>query len=239
MRYFLILFFLGLAAIPAGAAGSPVLNRAAEKWLAEGNRWAVTMQVREWEDNQLKEERVERYDPSKPGAARWELLSVDGQPPTPERRAAWEKSKARKHRKAPKSLSDYFDFANAKATGGTDGSVSYLVPLRSNHGWLFPVEHVALTLTVNKANYAVEEVKAGIDEPFRMALGLARVVDVNFDVKINPSPEHGAAVGPATSKPNGTAHVVVAYLNKRIEYSWSEFKRVTPAGEADDAAGEE
>ncbi len=46
MRLILTLIFLGLATLPAGAAGSPLLNRAAEKWLAEGNRWAFTMQVR-------------------------------------------------------------------------------------------------------------------------------------------------------------------------------------------------
>lgn len=231
MRLTLISFLLALGAASAVAAGSPLLSRAAEKWSAEGNHWAFTVLVREVEDGDVKEERVEHYDPSKPGPERWQLMTVDGQAPTDERRISWQKSKARKHRKAPKSLSDFFDFENATATSATAGAVSYLVPLRSNHSWLFPVDKVSLTVTVNKANYAIEEVKAGLDEPFRVALGLARIIDVDFDVKMNPSRQHGAVVGPATSQPQGNAHVVVSRLGKRIEYTWSEFKRVTPAGE--------
>jgi len=231
-----MLFLLGVGAASAGASGSPLLTRAAEKWESEANHWAFTVLVREIDDGKIEEERMERYDPSKPGAARWELLSVDGAAPTEDRRVAWQKSKARKHRRAPKTLSDYFDFENAIATSATAGAVSYLVPLRSHRAWLFPVDKVSLTLTVNKANYAIEEVKAGIDEPFRVALGLARIIDVDFNVQINPSRQHGAAVGPATSRPQGLAHVVIGRLGKLIEYTWSDFKRVTPSP---DHVGEE
>lgn len=243
MRLLLTVFLLVLSVAPAVRAMSPLLTRAAEKWQTEGNHWAFTVRVREIDDGLLKEERVERYDPSKPGAARWELLSVDGQAPTDERRVAWQKSKTRKHRKAPKTLSDYFDFEHATAVSATPGAVSYLVPLRSNRAWLFPVEKVSLTVSVNKANYAIEEVKAGIDEPFRVALGLARIIDVDLDMKMN---QHGVPVGPATSKPDGLAHVVIGRLGKRIEYTWSDFKRVTPSpdtptadSKADDSKPEE
>ena len=229
MRLAFLLFLFCAALARAEAAGSPLLNRAAEKWLAEGDHWAFTVLVREFDDDEVKEERVERYDPSKPGADRWELVAVNGHAPTDERRQAWLKSKARKHRKAPKSLSDYFDFEHATVTGFTPASISYLLPLRSNHSWLFPVDRVALTVTVNKASSAIEEVKAGADESFRVALGLARIIDVDFDVKINPSLQQGAAVGPATSQPRGLAHVVIARLGERIEYTWSDFRRVTPS----------
>lgn len=229
MRLILGLIFLGVAVVSAGAAGSPLLTRAAEKWEAEANHWAFTVLVREVDEGELKEERLERYDPSKPGAARWELLSVDGEVPTPERLTAWQKSKARKHRRAPKTLSDFFDFENATAVSATEGAVSYLVPLRSNHNWLFPVDKVAVTLTVNKTDYAIEEVKAGIDESFRVALGLARIIDVNFDMKIDSARQHGVPVGPAAARPHGLAHVVIGRLGKRIEYTWSDFKRVTPS----------
>jgi hypothetical protein len=231
MRLISTLFFFSLAAVAAAAAGSPLLNRAAEKWLAEGNRWAFTVHVREGQDDRVTEERVERYDPSKPGEARWELLSVDGQPPTEQRREAWRKSKARKHRRAPKTLEEYFDFANARATGATGEAVSYLVPLKNNRGWLFPVDRVALTITVNKTNYAVEEVKAGIDEPFRVALGLARIIDVDLDMKVEPKPPEGPVTGPTAARPAGLAHVVITRLGKRIEYTWSDFKRVEPSAD--------
>jgi hypothetical protein len=226
MRFVLTLFLLAGGGLSSAMALSPLLTRAAEKWQTEANHWAFTVKVREIQDGEVREERVDRYDPSKPGEARWELLTVDGQAPTPERRLAWQKSKTRKHRKVPKMLSDYFDFEHASATSATEGAVSYLVPLRSNRAWLFPVEKVALTVTVNKGNYAIEEVKAGIDEPFRVALGLARIIDVDFDMKMN---QRGVPVGPATSKPDGLAHVVIGRLGKRIEYTWSDFKRVTPS----------
>ena len=102
MRLILTIFLFGLALSLAHAAGSPLLNRAAERWQAEGNHWAFTVLVREIDSDELKEERVERYDPSKPGPERWQLLSVDGQPPTEERRMSWQRSKSRKHRKAPR-----------------------------------------------------------------------------------------------------------------------------------------
>ena len=236
MRLTLIPLLLILGAASAAAAGSPLLNRAAEKWAEEGNHWAFNVLVREVDDGEVKEERVEHYDPSRPLAGRWELLTVDGQPPTDEKRAAWQKSKARKHRQAPKSLADFFDLENATATSATPEAVSYLVPLRSNHNWLFPVDHVSLTLTVNKASYAIEEVKAGLDEPFRVALGLARIIDVDFDMKINSTHAPGVLPGPATAQPRGLAHVVISRLGKRIEYTWSDFKRVEPAADAAIAA---
>ena len=46
MRPTLYLFLLGLGAAGAGAAGSPLLNRAVGQWLAEGNHWAFTVRVR-------------------------------------------------------------------------------------------------------------------------------------------------------------------------------------------------
>jgi hypothetical protein len=229
MRLTSVLFLLGLGAVAAGGAGSPLLDRAAQKWAEEGNRWSFDVLVREVDDGELKEERVEHYDPSMPPVARWALLSVDGHAPSEERRAAWQKSKARKHRKAPKSLAEFFDLENATATGATPEAVSYLVPLRSNHSWLFPVDRVSLTLTVNKTSYAIEEVKAGLDEPFRVALGLARIIDVDFDMKIDSARPSVLMRGPATAQPRGLAHVVISRLGKRIEYTWSDFKRVVPA----------
>ncbi|MEO6873785.1 MAG: hypothetical protein ABI222_03075 [Opitutaceae bacterium] len=230
MRLALCIILFGLGLIPEAAARSPVLNQATEKWRGEIGRWAFTMRVRKFDGEAVEEERVERYDPSKAGAARWTLLSVDGQAPTDERRLAWQKVKARKRQKAPKLLDDYLDLENATLAGSTPETISYLLPMRSPHAVLLPVDHVVLTVTVNRATHAIEEVKAGIDVPFRAALGLARIIELNFDVRMNPSTANGAVVGPATSRPTGLAHVVMARLGERIEYDWSDFRRVTPAG---------
>jgi len=229
LNLFILLFCLGLCR--AGAANSPLLNRAMEKWMDEGDHWAFTMRVREFDNGGVKEERVEQYDPSRRGPDRWKLVTVDGQAPTAARRADWQRAKARKHWKTPRSLSEFFDFENVKVAGATPSAIRYIVPLHSNRSWLFPIDRVALTVTVNKASRAIEEVQAGIDEPYHVAFGMARIIDVDFDVKMNPSRERGAVAGPATAQPAGRAHVAIARLGERIEYTWSDFRRVTPAPE--------
>jgi len=237
MRPTLILFLFGLGAISAEAAGSPLLNRAAAKWLAEGNRWAFTMQVRKIDHHSVVQEvRVERYDPSQPGPGRWELVTVDGRPPTEERRAAWQKTKARTFWEAPKSLAEFLDLENATVASFTAHTVSYLVPMRSDHNWLLPLEQVVLTVTVNKTTYAVERVEAGLNAPFRVVLGLASILDIDFDLKLYPSKPPGANAGPATAHPAGVAQVVVGRLGQRLEYTWSDFRRVTAFPEKPGAA---
>lgn len=226
--FFIFLVSLGLC-LRVNAGSSPLLNRAAQPWLAEADHWAFTVQVKQFAGTDVKEMRVERFDPSKPGAARWELVTVDGKTPTAERLVAWQKAKAKKHRFAPKTLADYFDFENIRVAEAKGSSISYALPLRSNHSWLLPMDHIGLTVTVNRTTHAIEEIKAAIDQPFHTALGLARIIDVNFDLKLTPAHAPVAVVTPANARPAGPAHVVIARLGERIEYDWSEFRRVTPA----------
>jgi len=228
MRRFFRFFLLGAGAAATLTAASPLLNRAAARWLAEGDRWAFTVHVREFADAEVKEDRVERFDPSKPKVDRWELVTTDGRTPTAERQVAWRKVKARRRLSTPKSLTEYVDLENATVAGATPTGVRYNLPMRSNLNWLFPLEHVKLTVTVNRTTAAIEQVEAGLREPFHVALGLGRVVEVGFDVQMNPSREPGVVAGPATSHPAGLAHVVVTRLGERIEYTWSDFHRVTP-----------
>lgn len=110
----------------------------------------------------------------------------------------------------------------------TEKQVCYHVPLRNNNSWLFPVDKVELRVTVNRETLAIEDVVAGIDEPFKVALGFARVLDVDFDMQMNPPARHEQASDPAVAKPEGTAKVVVNKLGERIEYAWGDFKRVEP-----------
>lgn len=208
--------------------GPPLLRLAADKWLEEGDRWAFTVKIREFAGGEVKEERVERYDPSKPGAARWELLNVNGGAPTDDRRAEWQKRKTKRRKPASKSLGDYLDFEDAKIASVTPREVRYHLPLKNNSRWLFPVDRVNLIVTVNKASHEIEQVEAGIDEPFRVALGLARILNVDLDMRLFPANGAAEAAGPETAQPEGQAHVVVNKFGERVEYSWSDFRRVTP-----------
>ena len=227
-HFFLIVVLLISPGVTAYAQTPPLLRKGVVRWLGERDNWAFTLHVREFDGGKVKEERVERYDPSKPGIDRWQLLSVDDKTPTDERRAEWLKRKTKKRKNPGKPLDEYLEFEHATIFRETEKAVSYHVPLRNNNSWLFPVDRVELRVTVDKTSFAIENVMAGIDEPFKVALGLARVLDVDLDMQMNPSVIRETATDPALAKPDGTAKVVVNRLGQRIEYTWSEFKRVTP-----------
>lgn len=228
MRPAFFIFILSALLASGQSATPPLLQKAADKWMGERDNWAFTLKVREYDGGKIKEEREERYDPSKPGAGRWELLSVNGRPPTEQRRAEWQKRKTPKRKNPGKPLDEYLALDQATVDKQTEKEICYRVPLRNNNSWLFPTDKVDLRVTVNKETLAIEDVMAGINEPFRVALGLGKVLDVDFDVQMNPSDKKGQASDPADTQPDGKAQVVVNKLGERIEYAWSAFKRVTP-----------
>jgi hypothetical protein len=228
MRIFPLLLSLILLPVLARAEAPALLRQAADKWMGERDNWAFTVSVREFEGNNIKEERSERYDPSKPGAGRWELLAVNGKPPTAERREEWLKRKTKKRKNPGKALDEYFDFDHATVVSEDAAVVRYHLPLQNAKSWLFPVDKVTLRITVNKSTQAIEKVGAGIDEPFRVALGLAHIMDVDLAMQFDPYQPVSEAGEPSAANPEGKAKVVVSKLGQRMEYAWSDFKRVTP-----------
>lgn len=225
------LFLLAPAAL-ARADDATLLRQVVDAWLADRDRWAFTQVVREYEGKRIDEERVERYDPSRGYAERWQLVSIDGRAPTNAERADWTKRKNKKQRKNRKDAAENFDFANAKVLAEDAQTVRYELPLRSGVEWLFPISKVELVLTIDKTGPApaLKQVQARISEPFRVALGLARILDIELDVRMAPPP----AADPAEAKPAGTVQAVVTKFGDRVEYEWSDFERV-----ADSQIGQE
>jgi hypothetical protein len=219
------------AACVRAAEAPPLLERAVEDWLGERDHWAFTQRAVEY-DNDGPRERLERFDPSKPGDQRWTLLAIDGQPPTDAQRAAWAKKKFKKNRRRfDQPLGDYFDFAGAKLLSETPELMRYEVPLRTDKSWLFPIDKVRVTVTVNKQTKALEHLSANVREPFKVLLGIARIlggdVDLSFlnlDADVAPAPE--------STQPTGTAKVTVTRFGERVEFTWSDFKRVSPTANA-------
>jgi hypothetical protein len=206
-----------------------LLQEVAENLVNEREHWAFTQFVREYEGDQLKVERLERYDPARGWERRWQLLQFNGRTPSAEEVEAWSKRKNRVRKRAPKELAEYVDLAQARATEETAERVSYEIPFRRSAGGLFPGEKVDLTLTINKQTCELERAQVGIDESFRVALGLAKIVDLDFDLEMPGSKQPQAAGGP-DEKAQGTASAVVNKLGRRIEYQWSEFiRRDSPA----------
>jgi hypothetical protein len=230
MRTIGIVLLACAAALFSGArAATPsLLESAVQNWLGERDHWAFTQRAVEYEDGQ-PHERVERYDPSQPGDRRWRLISIDGKAPTAEQRAAWEKRKFKKRaRRFDAPLGDYFDFAHAKLVSQDETTVHYDVPLRNDRNWLFPTDKVDVRVTVNKQSRALEHLTAHVREPFKVLLGIARVtggdIDLDFLGLDDASPS-----SPANAQPTGTARVSAYRFGERVDFTWSDFKRVTPA----------
>jgi hypothetical protein len=221
MRLFLFSLML-VATAMAREEHTAILREVASNWLSERNRWAFTQVVREFDGKELKQERRERYDPSHGYARRWQLISINGREPTEKEVIEWSARKNKKKRAEKPGLADNFDFDTAKILEETDRTIMYELPLRSNVEWLFPISKVEFIVTINKSGPALEQVQARISEPFRVALGLARILDIDLDVQMAPPP----AADPANAKPSGTAQAVVSKFGDRVEYYWSEFKRV-------------
>jgi hypothetical protein len=221
MRFFLF-FLMLMATAVAREEHTAILREVANNWLSERNRWAFTQIVREFDGKELKQERREHFDPSRGYTNRWQLITINGREPTEKEAAEWSARKNKKKRNEKPGLADNFDFDTAKILEETDRTIVYELPLRSNVEWLFPISKVEFIVTINKSGPALEQVQARISEPFRVALGLARILDIDLDVQMAPPP----AADPADAKPSGTAQAVVSKFGERVEYYWSEFERV-------------
>lgn len=210
-----------------GATAYPqLLQDAVKSWLGERDHWAFTQRAVEYHDG-VPHERVESYDPSRPPDIRWLLLSIDGRRPTPGQRQLWMQKKFRhSHHRIDAHLSDFFDFSGATVI--TDGPqlVQFEVPLRHDKNWLFPVDKVRVEVTVNKQTGALQHLSARVRAPFRVLLGFAHVWGGDADLDFLHF--DGGPAGPANTRPAGEARVSVTKLGERVDFTWTDFKRVTP-----------
>ena len=190
------------------------------------------------EKDQVEKTWVERYDPSLPDSQRWRLLEVNGKPATDAERKKWESKKNSKPRKkALKPLSEYLDLPNARKLDETDKVARFEVGLRPDAMRLAAVEKLALIMTIDKTQKDITHIAATLREPMKIALGLAKVTDVDFDVHVEPDSEKkdGQTVGDV--KEGSTAKVVVSKFGDPMEYRWSDFKRVDAYGSKGTSAG--
>ena len=225
----ILLLFALVAGLSVGRAAEPaLLEQAVDDWLGERDHWAFTQRAVEW-DGGMPRERLERYDPSQSGNARWTLLAIDGRPPTTAQHATWAKKKFKRNpRRFDSPIGDYFDFKAARLIGETPQLVRYEVPLRRDKNWLFQTDKVRVLVTVNKQTRALEHLTADVREPVKVLLGLAKITDGRIDLSFLQFTDD-ANPGPESAKPTGSAHVTVSKLGERAEFTWSDFKRVVPA----------
>lgn len=182
------------------------------------------------DDGGVKEERVERYDPSLPDNRRWRLIEVDGRIATEEQREKWEKKKNGKARKqVAKSPAEYLDIEHARQVSETPTIQRFEIGLRPTALHLLAVENIAVYVTVDKESGRIARVVAKLRQPIRVLLGLARVTGLDLDVRIEAGEED--ATRPAGEVQTGsTARIAMSRLGAPMEYTWTDFKRVKSFG---------
>ncbi len=226
------LSILLLAAAATSAAPSstpPLLEAAVEHWIAAKSEWALTQRTRTFNgDGTVKEDRVERYDPSQPDNQRWHLISINGADPTPQQREHWEhrrNSKPRKH--TEKSPREYLDFEHAILDHQTATECRYAVALRPEAARLIDVDKLDVEISVDRKTQTIERVNAGLSEPVRVAFGLARIIEIALDVRFDLDEPPKDDAPPDGGKATGTGHATLTKFGDRAEYDWSDFTRVT------------
>jgi len=209
-------FLLCLLWLPTlHAASSPLLTEVVEKLADDRSRWRFTQFVREYDGDTIAQERLESYDLSRGEDRRWKLVSINGHPPTPAEEDPWNKRKNRPRKREPKPLMDYVDLENARVLARDDQTVTYELPLRRSAGWIFPGEKINVVLTLNHQTRSLERAKIGIAGPFNVALGFARIINLDFDLEA-PSEDNA-------EQASGAGYAVVNKLGRRVEYVWSDF----------------
>ncbi len=210
------------------AAPPRLLVQAMEQWSTGRDDLAFTQQTRFLhDDGRVKEERTERYDPSLPDSRRWGLLEVDGRPATPEQRLKWEAKKNGKSRKhSVKPPEEYLDLERAKLLGETPTEARFEIGLRPEVTRLLAVEKIAVVITVDKESGGMARMEASLRQPIGVLLGLARITDLDIDVRLE-LPEEDSAKPAGEVQTGSTAHVAISKLGSPMEYHWSDFKRVT------------
>lgn len=236
LRFFPFLFaggfFLTLcSSLPA--ASNALLKDAFKNWAQGKDDLSFVQRTRFLhDDGSLKEERVERYDPSLPDEKRWELLEVDGKAPnSAQRERIQDKRNKKPRKKANKPLEEYFDLDSAKVVEDGKEFVRYEVAVRPEAARLIAVDKLSVGISVRKDTKTIERIMAGLTEPMRIAMGVAKVTDIDLDLRFDAEDEPPAKgrkkVEEPTTEADGTARVVMSKMGNRAEYTWGEFKRVT------------
>jgi hypothetical protein len=246
LRAGLVCVCTSIALTPAVIAAESValLKEAFQNWSQGKDDLSFVQRTRFLhDDGSLKEERVERYDPSLPDERRWALLEVDGKPPTDSQRERIQDRRNKKPRKkANKPLDEYFDLDNAKVIETEKDIVRYDVAVRPETARLIAVDKLNVGVSVRKDTKTIDRITAGLDQPMRIAMGVAKVTDVDLDLRFEPEDENPKknTVAEKTSEADGTMRVVMSKLGNRAEYTWGEFKRVSryqTGKKTSDAAG--
>jgi hypothetical protein len=213
------------------AEAPPLLAKAIQRWTTVQGDLAFTQHTRRFLSNgAVKDERIERYDPSLPDSQRWRLIEFNGAPATDELERKWEARKnGTPRRKVDESPSKILDLDHAVLVGESPAEARFRIPLRSEAEHLVSLDAIDLVVTVDKQSGNVAGIGAALREPIRVLLGLARITILDVDLRINPADDgSGGVVDDVES--GSTARLKISRLGTPVEINWSDFKRVRSFG---------
>jgi len=221
----LLLFLLaGLIGATARADTPPLLASAIATWASGKEDWAFTLRTRALDSHgAVKAEKIEHYDPSLPDEQRWQLVQFNGIPPSETRLMAERRKNRKPRRYGTESPDKLLDLAHATVRDQTPTTVTFEVPVRPVTVGLAQTDKLVVLITVDRKTEAVERLTTQLLGTMRIALGLARITDVDLDLSIDPAEEKAKTEG---SEASGTAHVTLSAFGGRMDYAWTDFKRV-------------
>ena len=120
------------------------------------------------------------------------------------------------------SPSKYLDLEHAEPIGETARDARFRVLLRPEAQRLLEVNDIEVVLTVDKQAGSISVVGAALREPMRVLMGLARITDLDVNVRIVPVDE-GSPNSPEEVESGSTARVTISRLGRPVEYNWSDF----------------
>ena len=222
-----IVMLCGALPVATRAETPPLLAKAFEQWAAGEEDLAFTQQTRIFsDDGKVKEQRIERYDPSLPDSRRWRLIELNGHPATEAQREKWETRKNGKARKqVAKSLAEYLDIEHATPMNETPKNAHFEVGLRPEVARLIAVQKISVVITVDKESATIAHIAANLREPIRVLLGLAKITDLDLDVRIEPD-DGDPTTKSGEVQSGSTVRMRMSKLGDPTEYKWSDFKRV-------------
>ena len=147
------------------------------------------------------------------------MLSVNGQPPTPEQVERERRKNLKPRKYGSDSPGKLLELDHAVTRKETPLAVTYEVPVRSVAGGLVQTNKLLLLITVDRSTQAIERLTANLRGPMKIALGIARITDVDLDLSFDPAPDPADTTPPS----GGKAHATLSAFGEMMEYEWSDF----------------
>lgn len=238
MRRSVVLLAFVCFLLPLRAAVPALIEEALGQMAVNFDHWSYVETITERNGKgRVLNETVVRYDPSKPFAEQFTVLSVDGKPPTAEHRKKWREigekraarnEEAQKEGVAPprKSVGELMDLDRAALISEDTATAVFAVPLKKDGSSGLPPDKIRLLVRIDKATRTFARIDGVLQKPFRTALifkarsGEGHIVFSSVDPKFPPV---------ITSiSGHGSGSIFFVRLERSYEHHRAEFQRVKP-----------